>query len=529
MARTCLVIVVLVLLAGAIYEPVRNFGFVEYDDPEYVYRNHQVQAPFAFDSIRYAFTNQYGNWSPLVWMSFDLDRFLFQLRPGPMHVENVVLHLLGSIILFLVLTDATEAFWRSATVAAIFLCHPMHVESVAWISSRKDLLSTPLLFAAIGAYARYARSGRILWYAGMVVCFALSLIAKSMGVTLPAVLLLLDYWPLRRMVGGSICQLTLEKLPLLPLSIGASILATHAQQMVGAASSLATLSLFGRIENAILAYVIYITKLLVPQNLAVFYPHPESIVFSQVAAAVILLFIITVATFRLRRRGPYLWVGWLWFTGALVPVIGLVQIGAQALADRYSYFPSVGLFIAIVWFVSDLGIATVRSIRMREAVLGIGATVCVIVISMVARRQVSYWKDTQTLFTHTLTVTEDNWVAHLALGNVALESGDVASAKVEFLSVIALQPHNAKAYNDLGECAIRRDPEDAISMYEKAVEYDPDNPVYHVNLAAALVMTGRREAAVAQLREALRIQPGFAPALNGLTELGSLQPAPGRR
>jgi hypothetical protein len=525
MPRISLVILVLVLLAAAIYSPVRRFGFIEYDDPTYIYQNPDLHRSVTLESVRYAFAGHVGTWNPLVWMSFHIDRFFFDLRPGPMHVENVALHLVGSILLLIVLMDATGSIWRSGMVAALFLCHPMHVESVAWITERKDVLSTPLLFAAIAGYIRYTRAAtktrRVLWYGGMLVCFVLSLMAKSMGLTLPAVLLLLDYWPLRRMVARSIRRLLWEKLPLLVICVVVAVIAAHAQHIAGAASSLTTLSLTDRVENAILAYVIYVTKLLAPRNLAVFYPHPQSIAFSQVAAAGILLLIITAGTFRLRGRQPYLWIGWLWFIGTLVPVIGLVQIGAQALADRYSYFPSVGLFIALVWGVSDVGSAVVRSVRLREAIVGIGAAVYVILISVLARQQVGYWKDTQTLFTHAQAVTEDNWVAHLSLGNVALENGDIASAKDEFLKVIELQPRNAKAYNNLAECVVRQTPENAVAIYEKAVEYDPTAPEYHVNLAAALVMTGQREAAVRQCREALKLQPGFAPALAGLADLSA--------
>jgi protein O-mannosyl-transferase len=409
----------------------------------------------------------------------------------------------------------------------------MHVESVAWITERKDVLSTPLLFAAIAAYVRYTRAPtknrRVLWYAGMLFCFALSLTAKSMGLTLPAVLLLLDYWPLRRMVAGSTRRLFWEKLPLILICLVVVVVAAHAQQIAGAASSLTTLTVVDRVENAILAYVIYVIKLLAPQNLAVFYPHPQSIAFSQAAAAAILLALITAASFRFRKSRPYLWVGWLWFIGTLVPVIGLVQIGAQAYADRYSYFPSVGLFIAIVWGISDLSMAWITTPRWRETIVGIGAAAAVATMAVLAHQQVEYWKDTRTLFTHALAVTDDSWVAHLELGNVAFEDGDSTLAQNEFLEVLRLQPRNPKAYNNLAQCIVCQSPADAIPLYEKAVEYDPVAPEYHVNLAAALSMTGEREAAISQLQQALKIQPDFQPALAGLSDLSHLQPAQGRR
>jgi tetratricopeptide (TPR) repeat protein len=306
---------------------------------------------------------------------------------------------------------------------------------------------------------------------------------------------------------------------LIAMSIGAGILAAVAQHSGGAESSLATLSVMGRVENAILAYVVYLAKLIVPRNLAVFYPHPEAIAFSQVGAAGVLLVLITWGAFRVRRGSPYLWMGWLWFLGTLVPVIGLVQIGAQAMADRYSYFPSVGLFVAIVWGVHRLGTTVVGSLAVRQTVFAVLAVGYVAILAWVARVQVGYWSDTRTLFTHALAVTEDNWNAHLVLGTVALESGDESGAQAEFLEVIRLQPRNAKAYNNLGETVLHQNPEAAIGLYEKAVEFEPGAPEYHVNLAVALAMTGRRAAAIGECREALRLRPGFAPALAGLADL----------
>jgi hypothetical protein len=525
-----LAIAALAVLAAVVYAPIRHFGFVSYDDSYYISDNPHVRSGFTRDNIRYAFTAYIGgNWNPLLWFSFYADRALLGLRPGLMHVENVALHWLGGVCVLFLLFDATRgALWRSAIVAGVFVCHPMHVESVAWLTERKDVLSTPLLLLSMIAYVRYTQApgGRAMaWYGLMLGSFALSLMVKSMGVTLPGVLLLLDCWPLGRVrpTARAWSKLLIEKLPPILLVLAATAVVVVAQRDVGATNEV--LGLGDRVANALVAYVIYISKLIVPVNLAVFYPHPGLRPASQVMAAALLLALITAAALALRRRRPYLFVGWFWFLGTLVPVIGLMQIGAQALADRYSYLPSIGLFIMLVWLASDfldLLIKSPQAKRGTSAVLALGV---VAVLSWQCRRQVWYWQDSVTLFTHTAEATGDNWVADDHLGDSAFKRGDLAAAVSYFQDEIRLRPQNARAYFNLGNCALKASPQEALELYDTAIKLDPRKPEYHLNRAAALEMLGRREDALAECREALRVEPGYAPAQTAIDSMMHTPPA----
>jgi tetratricopeptide (TPR) repeat protein len=502
----------LCLLTDAIYWPVHRFGIVDYDDPEYLYENPFIRQGITAPGLRDAFVDfHYANYAPLVTVSYELDQSLFGLRPGAMHVENVLLHLLAGILLWRFLNLATGELNLSFAVAAIFLCHPMHVESVAWISERKDVLSTPLLLMAMLAYVRFCRMPhqprRWLIYALMLVLFTLSLLAKSMGATLPAVLLLLEFWPLRRWPGKSWLWLVLEKVPMVLITAALSAVQFAAQSKIGAPSNLIALSVMDRINNAIVCYVIYISKLAVPIDLAVFYPHPGTRPIGAVVAAAGLLVLITAICWRLRNRRPYLIVGWLWFVGTLVPVIGLIQVGAQAMADRYSYLPSIGLLIAVVWFAASI----FRNSMVRAILL----VAVVTIFSVLSHRQVGYWQDTESLFTHAAEVTDHNSVAYVELANIAFQRRDIKRA-VDLYQIADEDPH---AYSGLGNCWLADDRKQAIRYFRKALALRPNSPVYMIQLAAALRLDDQLDEANQLALAATKIDPQNADAV---AELGRI-------
>lgn len=519
----------LAALAVVVYAPVRHYGFINYDDALYVDNPH-VRSGFSAENFRYAFTTtDVGNWNPALWLSFYADRALFDLRPGPMHVENVALHWLSAVLLLILLAQATGSLGRSAAVAALFLIHPMHVESVAWLAERKDVLSTPFLLAATLAYIRYARqpwpSRRAMWYALMLVCFALSLMVKAMGVTLPAVLLLLDYWPLRRLHVGdrlsrSNVRLLSEKLPLILIVAVFIALALRAQQQLGATTDI--LGFGDRLANALVAYFGYMSKLLVPIRLAVFYPHPGSWPIASVVAAGGLLLLITLAVVRAGRDRPFLLVGWFWFIGTLVPVIGLMQIGSQSMADRYSYLPSVGFFLMLVWLAADL---LVRKAVAQAALAGS----VLLVVALLCRQQIGHWRDSEALFAHTAAVTGDNWVADMQLGVIAYERGDYAQAIDRFQSVTRLRPRDARGYFNLANALAKTNPGASLPFYRQAIELNPRLSQYHLNLAAALTAIGCYDQAQAECEKALRLNANDASALTALADITARKHAGGER
>jgi tetratricopeptide (TPR) repeat protein len=523
MRSRILIVLGLLAVVALVYLPVSRFGFVEFDDPYYVYDNPHLAAGLCPANLTFAFTSFIGaNWNPLVWLSFELDQMLFHLNPHAMHVENVVLHGITTVILFLLLAEATGCQWRSATVAALFAVHPMHVESVAWISERKDVLSTPLLFAAIAMYVRYARSKvtktRAGYYAVALLLYALSLSAKSMGVTLAGILLLLDLWPLQRSsINQSISKWKLlDKLPFVALAAAASIVTMIAQRSAGAITAL-PFSL--RISNAVVCMVIYISKLVFPTGLAVYYPLPSSRPVEAVVACAVLILLITAIAWRLRRNCPYLLIGWLWFVGTLLPVIGLVQVGGQAMADRYSYLPSVGLFIAIVWGALDLIRRVIHSATARAILCSSLAVLIITAYAVLARRQTGSWQNNQTLFARALDVTDGNTVAAVMLGRDARLQGDPGSALSYLSLALRFNPNDADAHDQVGLCLADTAPARAIGEFESAVRDDPKSVMYRLHLADELQRTGKLDAAIQQCRNALATEPQSTAALHELSLL----------
>jgi protein O-mannosyl-transferase len=529
-SRFFILLAALVLLTAGIYSSVHRFGFVDYDDGEYITSNPHIQGGLSLSDLKQAFTtSRVGNYAPLVSLSYCVDQSLFGLRPGPMHVENVLLHLLSGLLLWRLIFVSTGNLDRGFAVAALFLIHPMHVESVAWLAERKDVLSTPLLLGAMITYVAYTKPrSRARWfdYSLMLILFALSLLAKSMGVTLPAVLLLMDVWPLRRwgqtgeqarglhgvINTGSLNWKSpvMEKIPLLALSIAASVMAGIAQNGRGATSSFADLGPFDRIANALVCYVIYIVKLAVPTKLAVFYQHPGARPMQVAIAAAGLLVVISYLFFRWRKNRSYLLIGWLWFLGTLIPVIGLVQIGSQAMADRYSYFPSIGLFIAVVWVVGE----QLKNAKVKTAMLAI----ILAAYSFAAWRQVSYWKDSRSLFSHAAAVTDVNPVAYLVLARLDYQRGDLRAALDEFNR--ARNPfENARALDGMGNCVLNSDRVEAIALYRKAIFINANNALFHAHLANALWLDKKSDEAKHEAKTAIALDPEDADvrqAVNGI-------------
>jgi protein O-mannosyl-transferase len=522
----------LVLATFFVFGQTLDHEFINYDDDIYVYHNQHVEHGFTAGWLGWALTSkQCSNWHPLTWFSHTLDGQLFGLSPGAHHATSVLLHAAGAVVLFLVLRRMTGDFWQSGFVAAVFAVHPLHVESVAWVAERKDVLSGLFFMLTLGAYLGYVRHG-FSWvrYLAVVACFALGLTAKPMLVTLPFVLLLLDYWPLGRLGFGvpsnktpieetpslrpSVWLVWVEKVPLLLLSAVSCVVTVWAQQ--NAIRPLEHLSLSTRAANAAVSYVAYLGKMFCPTDLAVIYPHQGTGLSTwQVATAAVVLVAITAAVVVLRRRCPYLLVGWFWYVGMLVPVIGLVQVGLQSMADRYTYLPQIGLCMAIAWGAAQL----TRSWPHRGLVCGVVAALALGALMIVAREQAAYWHDSETLFTHALACTSPNSIAHCNLAGVLLDKAQTDRAVEEFEKALAVQPNPnpVKSLSNLGDALTRQGRyDDAIKRCEEALKLDPNYADAHYNLGHVLRLKGRLDEAIYHFREALRLQPGCADAYNNL-------------
>jgi len=516
-------------LAGAVlvvFGRAATFDFLNLDDDVYVTANPWVRGGLTPGSVRWAFTAFHsGHWHPLTWLSLMLDVELFGVRPGPMHAVNVLLHALATALLFAVLRAATGATGRSAAVAALFGLHPLRLESVAWVTERKDVLSALFWILAMGAYVRYARRPRLGRYAAVVAVLGLGLLAKPMLVTLPVVLLLLDVWPLGRVRGSapavphrfataSLPALVVEKLPLLALAAAMSVVAAAAQRAAGATVSLEGLPVPARLANASWAYVVYLRKTLWPLDLAIFYPlAPVPPARAVLAAAA--LGAATLAALRCGRRAPYVAVGWLWWLVALLPVIGLVQIGGQAYADRFTYLPHVGLFLLAVWGAADLAAARGVAPHLRAAAAG--GVVAVLAAATLA--QIGHWRDSVTVFRRALAVTTGNYLAHNNLGVARAERGHAAAAARHYAEAVRLNPTWPEARNNLGNAfAARGAYARARAEFEAALAVRPDFPVALNNLATAYAYEGDFARAIPPYERAVALDPGYFDARFALAD-----------
>jgi tetratricopeptide (TPR) repeat protein len=502
MARPRTICLLLALITVLVYSPVRHAAFVVFDDPDYIGNSH-VQAGLTWAGVKWAFTTwQASNWHPLTWLSHMLDASFFGPNPGAQHFVNAIFHTANTILLFLLLLRATNKPWPAAFVAALFAWHPLHVESVAWVSERKDVLSTFFGLLTLLAYVRYAEEAEHqsttskTWLLRTLIFFILGLLSKPILVTLPFVMLLLDIWPLGRFDlfaadntdhglprrsaaeagtrNAKFLALFAEKIPFFVLTI-ASCIVTFLAQRGEAVMSFEQRSFSLRVENAIVAYVEYLAKTIWPARLAVIYPLPNEVPVWQIIGAAAILVGITVLVWLLRRRAPYYLIGWLWFLGTLVPVIGIIQVGGQALADRYTYIPLIGIFIAIAYAASDL----MARFKFNTALVSGVAALSLVACIATTEWQLTFWQSSEALFRHAIELTKNNAVAYINLG-VAYEQED------------------------------RR--EDALAQYHKALEIDPNRFQAHNNLANLLSDMGERDEAAREYQAALRLNPNAAPA-----------------
>jgi len=495
----CLALSAIVLV---VYAPVRHHEFLFFDDPLLVTQRPEVLRGLTWSNVGWAFTNGWGcNWHPLTWLSHMLDVQLFGLNAGAHHLTSVLLHGANTLLLFGLLRTMTGVVAQSAFVAALFAVHPLHVESVAWVAERKDVLSAFFWMLTLWAYACYALRSTAARYLAVLVLFALGLASKPMVVTLPFVLLLLDIWPLRRTALGML--LVWEKLPLLALSFAVSVVTVRLQQGCRAVTDFDSLPIALRLQNALVSYVAYLTKMLWPIRLAAFYPYPTSFPAWEVVGAVGLLLGMSLLAWALRRRG-YVLVGWLWYVGTLVPVIGLVHAGKQALADRFTYIPLIGLFLVIAWGVPDI----LRRWPQRRLVLTVGAALLTAACMVAARAQVAYWRNEATVWAHALDVTSGNDLAHNNLGMMRIMEGKPDQARAHFVEALRIRPDNAVAHVNLGwVLATQGHPDDALAHYVEALRIDPEQADAHFNLGIAFDRLGRGDEAVLHLEEAVRLRP----------------------
>jgi tetratricopeptide (TPR) repeat protein len=551
-----LIISLFLMLAIIIaYGQVKNFDFVGYDDQEYVTENIQVQKGLTVEGIIWAFTDFHSsNWHPLTWLSHMLDCELYGLNPMGHHWTNIIIHMANTILLFLVLKLMTGAIWRSAFVAALFALHPLHVESVAWVSERKDVLSTFFGLLMIGAYYRYVKALDFKNYLWVIIFLSLGLMAKPMLVTFPFVLLLLDFWPLKRFHykndyflqsertidygSKGIYRLILEKIPLFIPVVISCILTFLAQKSWGAVKGLVALSLKTRVVNALVSYVNYVLKMFWPSKLAVFYPHPgDTLPAWQLFGAALFIAYACFWAIRAAKKYPYIAVGLFWYLGTLVPVIGLVQVGDQAMADRYTYIPLIGLFILIAWGVPDL----LKKWKYRKIFLGLSAVVILSALTVSTLSQASHWKNGITLFENAVKVTENNYKAQnnlgTALGPVDLDKaiyhykeslkikpnyvralsnlgialynrGDYDEAVLYFTKVLKINPQKTDTRMNLANVLfIQEKFDEAVSHYNEIIKTDSENADVHSNLAYVLFTKGKLDEAVFHCKEAIRIKP----------------------
>ncbi len=539
----------LALAVGAVYYQVHSFDFISYDDGEYVYNNINIQIGLTYNAIKWAFTTNYAaNWHPLTWISHIIDWQLYGSKAGGHHLTNVIFHIANTLLLFIVLRQMTNALWPSAFMAALFALHPMHVESVAWISERKDVLSTLFWLLTMWAYLRYVNKPVISRYLLTAGFLALGLMSKPMLVTLPFVLLLLDYWPLERFGKIKTDRLVLEKIPLIILAAISSVGAYFAQRNWGAIYQSADFNLAVRFENAFISYIKYIEKMFWPEGLVYFYPHPGrniSILFSVISAC--LLLAVTFLVIRYTKKHRYLLTGWFWYLGTLIPVIGIVQAGDQAMADRYSYITLTGLFIIIAWGVPEI----LASWRYRKVCLAVSSLIILLILAVSSTVQAGYWKDSLTLYTHALKVSPNNYKAHFNMAVTLRDMNKFDEAAAEFKKCLQIKPDDSLSFNGLGIIfgrqgkfdqaseyfvkALQINPNleeahtnfgyvltnqgklnDALVYYEQALKLKPNSALAHYHLAQVLAQTGNSSEAILHFEDAIRLKPNWIEPMNEL-------------
>jgi tetratricopeptide (TPR) repeat protein len=535
----------LVLSTLLVFWQVRSFDFVNYDDNKYVYENPQVLNGLTRDGIIWAFTTgSTSNWHPVTWLSLMLDCQLFGKNPGWMHLVNLLLHLVNTLLLFVCFRKMTGSLWPSAFVAAAFALHPMHVESLAWISERKDVLSTLFWMLTMIAYVGYVERPAVLRYLVSVAVFAVGLLTKPMLVTLPFVFLLLDYWPLNRFdslpvkafgrrlprpapvpeTRRILYRIIIEKIPFFALAAVSSVITFSVQQSGGAVTYFRVFSLHSRVVNAFLSYTRYIGKMFWPRDLAVFYPFDARTIQSgQVVLSVLLMLTVSVLAVWFGRKRKYLLVGWFWFVGTLIPVIGLVQVGQQSFADRYAYVPYIGLFIIIGWGLPEL----FYKWPQRKIALGLSMVAVLTALGMCSYLQASFWRSSFTLFSHAIEVTQNNYIAYSGLGYAYSKLGHYQDSIEVYKQAVKARPDYTSAYIGLGAAynSLGRY-QNAIEAYKQAMRVKPDYVDAYINLGVTYYQLGRYQDAVEFYKQAVRIEPDYSLAHYNL---GVVYDALGRR
>jgi len=520
----------LLVVTLLVFHQVRGFEFVHYDDDVYVAGNGHVQAGLTPSSIAWAFsTTDAGFWHPLTWLSLMLDHELYGLNAGGYHGTNLIWHLLNTLLIFFVFLRMTGAVWRSAFLAALFALHPLHVESVAWIAERKDVLSTFFWLLTMAAYVVYVRRPGRTRYLLLLLVFSLGLMAKPMLVTLPFCLLLMDFWPLGRTrfmtaampaedrkdgeegqpMPRGLWSLFAEKAPLFVLAFLAGLLVYYTEERAGVLSSFDAFPLSLRIAHAFVSYFLYLGKAVWPVNLAVFYPHPGAWPSLWVALAAGLLIACTILTVRWHRRFPYALTGWLWYLGTMAPLIGLVQLGTQGMADRYTYVPLTGIFLILAWGLPDI----LGRWKYRVAALSLGALIVLSLLGGLAWRQAGYWRDAETLFRQAVRVTDNNYLAHNNLGAALAREGKTGAALGQYRAALAIKPHYADAHFNMGQSlAASGRLAEAEQYYRKALKSKPSFAEAHNNLGIVLAEQGKGEEARSHFLAALQIRPDYETA-----------------
>jgi len=519
---------ILAAVTLAVFLPVAGHEFLPYDDHVYITLNQHVLGGISAEGLRWSLTaTDGGSWHPLTWWSHMLDVQLYGNWAGGHHLTSVLLHLAAVTVLFLVLSGMTGAIWPSWCTAFLFALHPLHVESVAWVAERKDVLAAFLWMAALASYFAYVRQPRRARLLIVAVLFGLGLMAKPFVVTFPLALLLLDYWPLGRLTTFSVraaSRLLREKAPLFALAAAAGLLALKTQsgayafEDIGEVSApFRTVMVSTSLVNAFSSYLVYLGQTVWPVRLAVFYPYPaHAMIPWKVAATIAAFAALSAIVARRGRRAPYLVTGWLWYLTTLLPVIGLLQVGSQARADRYTYLPLTGIFIAMAWGARDI---ILQNPRLRP-VLGCLAAGVIVAAPLATSRQLSYWRSGTTLFEHALRVTSDNYLAHQILGDIKRRGGDFAGAEAHYRQVLALRPRYPGARNSLGlALSAQGRLEQALPEYRAAARQAPADPLPLNNLGVDLTALGRFEEAEANLRRALEISPGMAEIHSNLGDL----------
>jgi tetratricopeptide (TPR) repeat protein len=557
-ARLLLICLILALVTLTVFWNLNYADFVNLDDRVYVTENSHVRSGITFEGIRWAFSTSYAEfWHPLTWLSLMLDYELYGLKPGGYHLTNLLLHIANMLLLFLAFDRMTKALWPSVFVAALFALHPLHVESAAWVAERKDVLSAFFWMLTLCAYIYYTEKPALHRYIIALLCFALGLMSKPMLVTLPFVMILLDYWPLQRLYlpkatpnspevapksGGhkrrekaspknpwkknitahadpppltsgplpfSLLGSLREKIPFFILSVLFSVIAYYTQHRV----PMETFPLASRIGNALISYVVYMENTLWPHNLAVFYPFPELLPLWKTAGAAALLLFISVGVIAATRRLPYLFVGWFWYAGTLFPVSGILQVGKHALADRYTYLPLIGLFIMAAWGIPEL----LKKWRYRQPALFLSAALVLTGLLVITQVQVGYWRDSVTLFRHALQVTKDNELVRNNLGNALFLRGELKEAEFHLREALRIDPLLAEAHYNLGNVlSSQSKPDEAIVHFQEALRIKSNYEEARNNLGMALRNKGNISEAVSHFREVLRINPNDGDAHNNI-------------